>query len=102
MAINLATFSDITSDITKAPAKQRARAGRAFSLGSRPGITRGFIGIGHGLCQIRGRWVSAAVLHCKALAMASVACLLVSGDTWPEMLPLCRRRCPKASGHLFC
>ena len=27
----------------------------AFSLGSRSGITRGFIGIGHGLCQIQGR-----------------------------------------------
>jgi hypothetical protein len=34
--------------------KQRGWAGKAFLLGWRPGITGGFIGIGHGLRQIGG------------------------------------------------
>jgi hypothetical protein len=59
MAINLATFSDMTSDITNAPAKQRARARRAFSLGSRPGITRGFIGTGTACARCKGVGFSA-------------------------------------------
>ena len=55
-------------------------SGKAFLLGWRPGITGGFVG-SHGLREVRR--ISSAVLHRKALAMASAACLLVSGDTWP-------------------
>jgi hypothetical protein len=58
MAINLATFSETN------------KAGKAFLLGNR-------------LERHRRRRISAAVLHRKAFAMASAACLLVSGDTWP-------------------
>jgi hypothetical protein len=41
MAINLATFSETT------------KAGEAFLLSQRAGITGGFIGIGHGWRQIQ-------------------------------------------------
>ena len=52
-------------------------------LAGRPGITGGFIEIATACARHRDTGVSVAVLHRKALAMASAACLLVSGDTWP-------------------
>ncbi len=55
MAINLATFSDIASDITKAPCRNRGlEPGRRSCRASAP-ATGGFIGIGRGLHQIQGR-----------------------------------------------